>query len=99
MFESVLHDRLLKHCLENEIITQKQAAYLKGDSTVSQLLYIVHKIRKTLSDKNISQGIFLDVVLLLTKFGTMVCLPNWAKLVLRDPSLTLSAHIWQADSK
>ena len=61
IYESVIHDRLLKHCLENNIITEKQAAYLKGDSTVSQLLYIVHKIRKTLSDKNISQGIFLDV--------------------------------------
>ena len=61
VFESVLHDRLLKHCLENDIITEKQAAYLKGDSTVSQLLYIVHNIRKTWSEKNISQGIFLDV--------------------------------------
>ena len=35
--ESVMHDRLLKHCLENNIISDKQAAYLKGDSTVSQL--------------------------------------------------------------
>ena len=45
IFESVLHDRLLKHCIENDIITEKQAAYLKGDSTVSQLLYIVHNIQ------------------------------------------------------
>ena len=36
VYESVLHDRLLKHCLENNVITDKQAAYLKGDSTVSQ---------------------------------------------------------------
>ena len=41
VFESVMHDRLLKHCIENNVITEKQAAYLKGDSTVSQLLYIV----------------------------------------------------------
>jgi hypothetical protein len=34
--ESVLHDRILKHCIENSVITDKQAAYLKGDSTVSQ---------------------------------------------------------------
>ena len=61
MFESVLHDRLLKYCLENYIITEKQAAYLKGDSTVSQLLYIVHNIRKTWSETNILKGIFLDV--------------------------------------
>ena len=44
--ESVMHDRLLKHCMENNIISDKQAAYLKGDSTVSQLLYMVHNIRK-----------------------------------------------------
>ena len=45
--ESVIHDRMMKHCLENSIICERQAAYLKGDSTVSQLLYIVHNIRKT----------------------------------------------------
>ena len=27
VFESVLHDRLIKHCTENKIITDKQAAY------------------------------------------------------------------------
>ena len=60
-FESVMHDRLLKHCLENNVISEKQAAYLRGDSTVSQLLYIVHKIRKNWSEKNMTHGLFLDV--------------------------------------
>ena len=59
--ESVIHDRMLKHCLENDIITDKQAAYLKGDSTVSQLLYIVHNIRKSWGEKKVTQGLFLDV--------------------------------------
>ena len=59
--ESVMHDRLFKHCLENDIISQKQAAYLKGDSTVSQLLYIVHNIRKNWCDRKVTQGLFLDV--------------------------------------
>ena len=59
--ESVIHDRLFRHCLENDIITEKQAAYIKGDSTVSQLLYIVHNIRKNWCDKNITHGLFLDV--------------------------------------
>ena len=59
--ESVIHDRLFKHCLENNIITEKQAAYIRDDSTVSQLLYIVHNIRKSWCDKNITQGLFLDV--------------------------------------
>ena len=59
--ESVMHDRLFKHCLENDIISHKQAAYLKGDSTVSQLLYIVHNIRKNWGDKKMTHGLFLDV--------------------------------------
>ena len=61
IYESVLHDRLLKHCIENNIITEKQAAYLKGDSTVSQLLYIVHNIKENWTHKKITQGLFLDV--------------------------------------
>ena len=61
VFESIMHDRLLKHCLENDIITEKQAAYLQGDSTVSQLLYMVHNIRKNWSENKITQGVFLDV--------------------------------------
>ena len=56
-----MHDRLIKHCIENDIITEKQAAYLKGDSTVSQLLYIVHGIRKNWTNQKIIQGLFLDV--------------------------------------
>ena len=59
--ESVMHDRLLKHCMENDLISHKQAAYIKGDSTVSQLLYIVHNIRKCWSENKIMHGLFLDV--------------------------------------
>ena len=59
--ESVMHDRLFKHCIENDLISHKQAAYLKGDSTVSQLLYIVHNIRKCWIENKIMHGVFLDV--------------------------------------
>ena len=59
--ESIVHKRLLDHCTENDIICSKQAAYLKGDSTVSQLLYLVHKIRTQWTRGNITHGVFLDV--------------------------------------
>ena len=59
--ESVIHERMLTHCLENNIISERQAAYLRGDSTVSQLLYIVHNIRISWGNKNITHGLFLDV--------------------------------------
>ena len=59
--ESVIHQRLLSHCMEHSIISDRQAAYLKGDSTMSQLLYIVHYIRSNWGQKNIVQGAFLDI--------------------------------------
>ena len=38
IFESVIHNRLLNHCIENNVISERQAAYLNGDSTVQQLI-------------------------------------------------------------
>ena len=45
IIESIIHNRLLSHFAENNIISHRQAAYLKGDSTTHQLLYLVHYIR------------------------------------------------------
>ena len=59
--ESVMHARLLRHFTENDVISKRQAAYLKGDSTIQQLIYIVHLIRTTWTKKSIMQGVFLDV--------------------------------------
>ena len=59
--ESIIHKRLLGHCTEFNIISERQAAYLKGDSTIHQLLYIVDKIKKEWTKSNITHGIFLDV--------------------------------------
>ena len=59
--EAVIHKRLLNHCLENNLISNKQAAYIKGDSTINKLLYIVHKIKSSWTKGDITHGIFLDV--------------------------------------
>ena len=59
--ESIIHKRFLNHCQVNNIISDRQAAYLKGDSTIHQLLYIVDLIRKSWTKGDITQGIFLDV--------------------------------------
>ena len=52
---------MLDHFTKNNIISDRQAAYLKGDSTISQLLYIIDLIRKSWGKGCITQGIFLDV--------------------------------------
>ena len=59
--EAVIHDRILRHLLENNIISTKQAAYLPNDSTANQLLYIVHQIKSSWANKQISQACFLDI--------------------------------------
>ena len=33
--EAVMHSRLLEHCINHNIISHRQAAYLKGDSTTN----------------------------------------------------------------
>ena len=59
--ESIIHERLLFHCIRHKIITERQAAYLKGDSTISQLLYIIHQIRTSWGKGNLCHGVFLDI--------------------------------------
>ena len=61
IMESIIHKRLLDHFVYNKIISERQAAYVKGDSTIQQVLYIVHLIRTSWTRGDITQGIFLDV--------------------------------------
>ena len=61
IMESIVHKRLLDHFVYNKIISERQAAYIKGDSTIQQVLYIVHLIRTSWTRGDITQGIFLDV--------------------------------------
>ena len=59
--ESIIHKRLLDHCITNKLISDRQAAYLKGDSTVSQLVYLTNKIRENWGYKKYTQIVWLDI--------------------------------------
>ena len=61
VIEAIIHERLLEHCISNNLISERQAAYLKGDSTISQLISIVHYIRSCWGTSKIVQGAFLDI--------------------------------------
>ena len=52
---------MLEHCISNNLISERQAAYLKDDSTISQLINIVHYIRSCWGTSKIVQGAFLDI--------------------------------------
>ena len=47
--------------MDNKLISEKQSAYLRGDSTSQQLLYITHKIRKSWAEGKLSHAVFLDI--------------------------------------
>lgn len=59
--EAVMHNRIISHFTDNNIISEKQAAYLRGDSTTLQLSFITHKIRQAWAEGKIAHGCFLDV--------------------------------------
>ena len=79
-----MQDRLLKHCQENDIISHKQAAYFKRDSTVSQLLYIVHDIRKNWGDNRITHVLFLDVSSAFDKVWHSGLVANFCQACIED---------------
>ena len=57
--EAIIHDRLVSHLSENNIISD--GAYLEGDSTTNQLLYLNHKIRLAWIKGLIAHTVFLDI--------------------------------------
>ena len=59
--ESIIHERLLSHCIFYNDITERHAAYLKGDSTITQLIFLIHQIRTSWGKGDIAHGCFLDI--------------------------------------
>ena len=59
--EAIMHTRIIGHLTDNNLISDKQAAYLKGDSTTLQLSFLTHKIRQAWAEGKIAHGCFLDV--------------------------------------
>ena len=70
--ESIVHHRLLSHCEQFSIITSRQAAYLKGDSTINQLITLVNKIKQSWTSTNITHVVFWISKALLKKSGIKV---------------------------
>ena len=50
----------MDYIINNNIISPRQAAYLKGDSTTNQLVYLVHTIQKAWAENKNPHLVFLD---------------------------------------
>ena len=63
ILEKIIFDDLYAHFFENNIISEHQSGFRKGDSTIKQLLSICHDIYKAF-DQNPpleARGVFLDI--------------------------------------
>ena len=59
--ERIVYNELYEYCTENNLLTWRNSGFKAMDSTVNQLINIVHKIYSTLADNNDVLMIFLDV--------------------------------------
>ena len=89
VMESIIHERLSDHFNKNDIISKRQAAYLKGDSTINQLLYIVHFIKASWTKGKITQGVFLDVSAAFDKCWHFGLLAKLQQVKVEDTCLEL----------
>ena len=87
--ESVMHSRLLGHCINNNVISERQAAYIKGDSTIQQLLYMVHFIKSSWTKGNITQGCYLDVSAAFDKCWVNGIIPKLKQIKIEGNCLNL----------
>ncbi len=59
--EKIIFDRLLDHINTNNLLYPLQSGYLKGHSTIDQLLTITDYIHQHLDQAKMVKGIFLDI--------------------------------------
>ena len=60
-FEKLIYDNLYSYIYTNKFISDKQSGYIKGDSTIKQLLSITNKIHKAFDDDKEVRAVFLDI--------------------------------------
>ena len=63
MFEKIIFNNLYSYLNANNLITKNQSGFRPGDSTTSQLLYLVDEIHKAFEDpKSLEvRAVFLDI--------------------------------------
>ena len=63
IFERIIFKDLYNHLMSNKLITENQSGFIKGDSTINQLLSITHMIHQSFDcdvPKEV-RSVFLDI--------------------------------------
>ena len=61
IFEKIIFDSLHSYIFSNNLLSDNQSGYRKGDSTVKQLLSIIHEIHSAFDTSHEVRAFFLDI--------------------------------------
>ena len=61
ILEKIVYRRLYEYLMDNNLLTQHNSGFKKNDSTINQLLKIIHQIYQDVNDGNDTCLVFLDV--------------------------------------
>ena len=61
ILERLIYNKMFEFFTDNELISSNQSSFERGDSGVSQLLYITHDIYQSFDDGLEARAVFLDL--------------------------------------
>ena len=79
IFERLIYNAMLKHFLNNNLISSNQSGFKIGDSYINQLIAITHD--KGFDDGLEIRGVFFIYLKLLTKYGMKDLFINYSLMV------------------
>ena len=70
IFEKIIYNNTYNYLIDNNLISQNQSGFKRGDSCINQLISITHDILNLLDEGLEVRGVFLDISKLSTEFGS-----------------------------
>ena len=109
IFGKLIFDAIYEYLCENQLLTLNQSGFRPGDSTVNQLLSIIHKIYSAFEElpSRETRAIFLDISKAFEKICSSIALGGfgtlWSKIwksktVLKTPSEKNGNYIFSSNS-
>ena len=61
IFERIIYNTTYNYLIDNNLISQNQWGFKRGDSCINQLIFITHNISNLLDEGLEVRGVFLDI--------------------------------------